>query len=67
LPDGKILALASTEQILTDVQQPGPVGVIGDTILVLDRDLQVLWAWDAFDHLVRHQDWVVASPPCGST
>lgn len=51
LPDGNILALASTEQTLIDVQQPGPVAVVGDMILVLDRDLQVLWAWDAFDHL----------------
>jgi arylsulfate sulfotransferase len=51
LPDGKVLALAATEQILTDVQGPGPVDVLGDMILVLDADLQVVWAWDAFDHL----------------
>lgn len=51
LPDGKLLALALVEQILTDVQGPGPVNVLGDMILVLDRDLQVVWAWDAFDHL----------------
>ena len=51
MPDGKILALAATEQILTDVQGPGPVDVIGDMILVLDANLQVVWAWDAFDHL----------------
>ncbi|HZT38155.1 MAG TPA: aryl-sulfate sulfotransferase [Bryobacteraceae bacterium] len=51
LPNGQILALASTEQILTDVQGPGLVDVIGDMILVLDANLQVVWAWDAFDHL----------------
>ena len=51
LPNGDLLVLASTEQILTDVQDPGPVDVIGDTILVLDRNLQVLWVWDSFDHL----------------
>lgn len=51
LANGQILTLASTEQILTDVQGPGPVDVIGDMILVLDADLQVVWAWDAFDHL----------------
>jgi hypothetical protein len=50
-PDGNVLVLASTERILTDVQGPGPVDVIGDTILMLDRDMQVIWAWDAFDHL----------------
>jgi arylsulfate sulfotransferase len=51
LPGGNILVLAAEERILTDVQGPGPVDVIGDMILVLDRDLQVVWAWDAFDHL----------------
>lgn len=51
LPGGRILALAATEQILTDVQGDGPVDVIGDMILVLDPELQVEWIWDAFDHL----------------
>src|SRR5574340_128543 len=51
LPDGSVLALASVEKILTGVQGPGPVDVLGDMILVLDRNLQVLWAWNAFDHL----------------
>ena len=41
------------EQILTDVQGPGPVDVLGDMILVLDQDLQVLWAWDTFDIWTR--------------
>ena len=51
LPDGKYLVLAGSERILTDVQGPGPVDVLGDTIIVLDANLQVVWAWDAFDHL----------------
>lgn len=51
MPDGSVLALASTERILTDVQGAGPVDVLGDMILVLDRNLQVTWAWDAFDFL----------------
>jgi arylsulfate sulfotransferase len=51
LPNGNYLVLASSERILTNVQGPGPVDVIGDTILVLNRDLQVLWSWDSFDHL----------------
>ena len=33
------------------MQGPGQVDVIGEMILVLDRDLQVEWTWDAFDHL----------------
>ena len=51
LPDGKIAALASVEQILTDVQGDGPVDILGEMIVILDRNLQVVWAWDAFDHL----------------
>ncbi len=51
LPDGRILALADVEQILTDVQGPGPVDVLGDMIIVFDPNLQVLWTWDTFDHL----------------
>ena len=51
LPNGNLLTLAAVEQILTNVQGPGPVDVIGDMILVLNKDLQVVWTWDAFDHL----------------
>ena len=51
LPDGRILALGAVEQMLTGVQGPGPVDVLGDMILVMDSNLQVVWAWDAFDHL----------------
>jgi hypothetical protein len=51
LPDGSYLVLAGTERLLTDVQGPGTADVLGDMILVLDPNLQVLWAWDAFDHL----------------
>jgi hypothetical protein len=51
LPDGKILVLAGNERLLTGVQGNGEVNVLGDAILVLDSELQVVWAWDAFDHL----------------
>ena len=51
LPDGKLLVLAATEQLMKDVQGEGEVDVLGDMILVLDSELQVEWAWDAFDHL----------------
>jgi hypothetical protein len=55
LPNGYILALASTEEMLTDVQGAGSVDVLGDMIVVLDADLQLAWAWDAFDHLDPHR------------
>jgi len=51
LPNGGYLALADSERILFNVQGPGNVDVIGDTIVVLDQNLQVTWAWDAFDYL----------------
>jgi hypothetical protein len=51
LPDGNILLLASVEQMMTDVQGPGPVDILGDMIIVLNPELQVVWTWDAFDHL----------------
>jgi hypothetical protein len=52
---GRILTMAGVEQLLTDVQGPGTVDVLGDMIIVLDPDLQVVWAWDAFDHLDVHR------------
>lgn len=55
LPDGTVMMLATTEQILTNVQGAGPVDVIGDMIVVLDQDLQLKWVWDAFDHLDPHR------------
>jgi hypothetical protein len=55
LSDGKYLVMAGNERILSDVQGPGPVDILGDTILVLDSNLQVVWAWDAFDHLDPHR------------
>jgi hypothetical protein len=49
--DGRILLLAGAERLMTGVQSEDEVDVLGDVILVLDRDLQVEWSWDAFDHL----------------
>jgi hypothetical protein len=51
LPDGRILVLAGVEQILSGVQGPDPIDILGDMIIVLDSDLQVVWTWDAFEHL----------------
>lgn len=51
LPNGKILVLAATERKLANVQGPDEVPILGDMILVLSRDLEVEWVWDAFDHL----------------
>ncbi len=57
-PSGYILVLASAEQICTDCQggtPDNPVDVLGDEILVLDQNLNVVWAWDAFNFLDINQ------------
>ena len=51
LPDGRVAVLAGVEQVLSGVQGDGPVNILGDMILVLDSDLNVVWTWDTFDHL----------------
>jgi arylsulfate sulfotransferase len=51
LRGGNFVVLGSVEEILTDVQGAGPVDVLGDMIIVLDEDMQVVWTWDTFDHL----------------
>ncbi len=49
--DGRIIVLATVEQIMSDVQGPGPMNIVGDMIIALNEDLEVVWTWDAFDHL----------------
>jgi hypothetical protein len=51
LANGNIATIGTVEQILTDVQGPGPIDVVGDMVIVLDPNLQVVWTWDAFDYL----------------
>ena len=51
LPNGNILVLASVEQVLTGVQGDAPVDIVGDMIVILDPDLNVVWTWDSFDWL----------------
>ena len=55
LPDGNLAVLAGVEQILTGVQGAAPVDVLGDMIVVLDSNLNVVWTWDTFDHLDTHR------------
>jgi hypothetical protein len=49
LPGGDIVTLGWTQRTI-DVNGT-PTRYAGDMLLVLDQDLQVAWAWDAFDHL----------------
>jgi arylsulfate sulfotransferase len=49
LPNGDTVVLGLTERKV-DINGT-PTNYIGDMIVVLDEDLRVAWAWDAFDHL----------------
>jgi Arylsulfotransferase (ASST) len=53
LPNGDTMAIGATEKIFPAGTQgsTGPVDIPGDTILILDANLQVKWLWDAYDHL----------------
>lgn len=51
LPNGYTAVLATTERLMTDVQEPGEVDILGDYVLVLDENMQLVWVWDSFAHL----------------
>jgi arylsulfate sulfotransferase len=49
LPNGQTAVIGLTERTVNI--NGTPTDYIGAMILVLDKDLQVAWTWDAFDHL----------------
>jgi hypothetical protein len=49
LPNGQTVVIGSTERTVTI--NGIPTDYVGMTIVVLDQDFQVVWAWDGFDHL----------------
>lgn len=49
LPNGQTAVIGLTERTVNI--NGTPTDYIGNMILVLDKNLQVAWAWDAFDHL----------------
>lgn len=53
LPNGNILLLGSRDEVSLQYQggSPGhPVDILGDMILILDHNMQLVWAWDSFAH-----------------
>ena len=53
LPNGNIVLLGERDVVSTSAQggtPTNPVDIIGDMILVLDHNLQLVWAWDSFAH-----------------
>jgi hypothetical protein len=57
LPGGHIVVKASQEEIFPAGTQgaTAPVDILGDCIIDLDKNMQVDWAWSAFDHLNINQ------------
>jgi hypothetical protein len=49
LPNGDTAVIAPTERTVN--VNGTPTEYVGMTIVVLDKDFQVAWAWDSFDHL----------------
>ena len=49
LPNGQTAVIGSTERII-DINGT-PTEYVGMTIVVLDKNFQVSWVWDSFDHL----------------
>jgi hypothetical protein len=53
LPDGNLAVLGSRFVVSTSAQggtPSNPVNIVGDMVLVLDHNLQLVWAWDSFAH-----------------
>jgi len=58
LPNGYILTIGSTEQVSTTAQggtPQKPVDILGDMLIVLDQNMNVVWTWDAFNFLDINQ------------
>ena len=68
LPNGHWIGLAQITKDFTDLPgYPGTTGVIGDALIDIDPNGNVVWAWSAFDylnvnrHLFGLPDWTHAN------
>lgn len=67
LPDGNLAVLGSIEKTVTDVQGAGSVDVMGDAVVVLDPNFQVVWTWSEFDHLSLARAAILGETCSGQT
>ncbi|MGC9994047.1 MAG: aryl-sulfate sulfotransferase [Terriglobia bacterium] len=52
LPNGHLLLLVNHYQNFTDLTgYPGTTAVLGDALIELDQNHNIVWLWDSFDHL----------------
>jgi len=53
LPNGNLLLIGARDMASTIYQggtPANPVDILGDMVLILDHNLQLVWAWDSFAH-----------------
>jgi len=53
MPNGNIMLFGARDQTSTIYQggtPANPVDILGDMVLVLDHNMQLVWAWDSFAH-----------------
>jgi hypothetical protein len=53
LPNGNLLLIGARDESSTMYQggtQQNPVDILGDMVLILDHNMQLVWAWDSFAH-----------------
>jgi hypothetical protein len=53
LPNGNTIAFGDVQRVFPAGTQgsPVPVNILGLMIMILDKDWQVIWHWNAFDHM----------------
>lgn len=57
-PDGNTLVQLSVERVVPGIQT-GSDTILGSMIVALNRDFQVVWAWNSFDHLDLHREAIL--------
>ncbi|HLY19762.1 MAG TPA: aryl-sulfate sulfotransferase, partial [Bryobacteraceae bacterium] len=69
LPNGNTAIIAHNERLYTNVQGSGTVDVMGDEILVLDTNWNLVWSWNAFDWLPVSRAAILGEKckPCAQT
>jgi hypothetical protein len=72
LPNGYTAVIAHNEALYTNEQggtPESPVDVMGDEVLVLDTDWNVVWTWNAFDWLPVSRAAILGETcrPCSQT
>jgi hypothetical protein len=69
LPNGYTAIIAHNERLETNEQGSGTVDVMGDEVLVIDTNWNLVWSWNAFDWLPVNRAAPLGETchPCSST